>query len=181
MSRRGMSPGSAPLWCPSLLPWVSECFSHFVLQHFYIFIVFNCIFNIHLGPFLPPLLDRFGSRLMTILSSLGLSVSFVLTSLAPNVPFLFFSMGFLTGRVDKLPFCPAIIWWKQTISPKNLSLFLNMVFYHRIVCLYHVHGRTSHCSELFPQEEGASIEFVFVGHRSGYVSHSQSNLYNSFE
>ena len=53
---------------------------------------------IFVGIILPPLVKRLGSRLLMLAASVGLCAANILNSIAPNVPFLFFSLGILTGQ-----------------------------------------------------------------------------------
>ena len=57
---------------------------------------FNIVISV--GIILPPLVKRLGCRLLMIAASLALCAANILNSIAPNVPFLFFSLGILTGQ-----------------------------------------------------------------------------------
>ncbi len=70
---------------------------------FYIIPVYNIIIAIS-GIILGPLSRRFGCRAVGLVGSVFNLTGFALCFFAPNIPFLFFSYGFLTGiaHVEKL-------------------------------------------------------------------------------
>ena len=55
------------------------------------------------GIILGPLSRRFGCRAVGLVGSVFNLAGFALCFFAPNVPFLFFSYGFLTGTINKYP------------------------------------------------------------------------------
>ena len=62
-----------------------------------------------LGPIVSILLQRFGSRCLSVAGALLTSLSFITSAFAPNVVFLYFSLGILAGTGLALLYLPSII------------------------------------------------------------------------
>ena len=56
--------------------------------------------NITTGLYAPPIIKKWGSRPLTMACSVFLSAGYLLSSLTPNLKFLYFSMGILMGKVQ---------------------------------------------------------------------------------
>ena len=70
---------------------------NFVAAGNYGFTKINRISSLIVGLVLPSLMKRFDIRKVVIATALVETVALILTSIAPNVPFLFFSYGILIG------------------------------------------------------------------------------------
>lgn len=61
------------------------------------------------GPFASGLTNQFGCRTVTIIGSLLASFGLIISTLAPNITFLYFSIGLCTGTGFGLMYLPAIV------------------------------------------------------------------------
>lgn len=63
-----------------------------------------CLF-IFTGPIASALTNRYGCRLVTIVGAIVASTGFILSLFAPNIYYLFFSFGVLSGNEVTISLC----------------------------------------------------------------------------
>ncbi len=102
------------------------------------------------------LIERFGYRTVAMAASFGMMAAQVMTSFAPNVPFLFFSQGFLVGKLSSGPqsvhyFCKNVFLeylCNQTPYPNRVFTIVPRIklWPFRFVCTYWPYDDLEHWS-----------------------------------